>query len=106
MTMTKTAKKPTTTTKKAPRSADERVAALQAEIERVRQREATRELRADPGVKATSAAVRALNKALSEATDPELVEVLTAAHGALAGWLESKGLRVPQPGTKCEEAAA
>ncbi len=102
---TTTEKKPTTA-KKAQRTADERVAALEAEIERVRQREATKELRADPGVKATSAAVRAVNKALGVATDPELVDALTVAHGALAGWLEAKGLRVPKPGKKREQAPA
>ena len=56
-------------------------------------------------VQATTAAVRALNKALGEATDPELTEALTAARGALAGWLEAKGLRVPKPGKKREKAA-
>ena len=65
-----------------------------------REREAPKELRADPAVKGTSAAVRAVNKALSIATDPALVDALTAAHGALAGWLAAKGLRVPKPGKK------
>ena len=35
---------------------------------------------------------------------PELVQVLTAAKGAIAGFLESKGLRVPKPGKKRERA--
>jgi hypothetical protein len=104
-----TTKKSTTdpkpsTAKKAQRTADERVAALEAEIERVRMREATKELRADPGVKATSAAVRAVNKALGVAADPELTEALIAAHTALAGYLKAKGLRVPMPGKKRDSA--
>lgn len=111
MTITKTTKKPSTdknptTAKKAQRTAEERVAALEAEIERVRLREATKELRADPAVKATSAAVRAVNKALGIAADPALVDALTAAHGALAGWLAGKGLRVPKPGNKKRGDAA
>ena len=55
-------------------------------------------------MKATSAAVRALNKALGKASDPDLTEALIAAHGALAGYLEGKGLRVPKPGKKREKA--
>lgn len=100
-----TEKKPTAA-KKTQRTAEERVAELEAEIQRVRQREATKELRADPGVKATSAAVRAVNKARGVATDPELVEAISAAHRALAGYLEAKGLRVPQPGKKRANTAA
>ena len=99
---TKTTKKPITTKR---RTADERVAELEAEIARVREREATKDLRADPATKLTSAAVRAVNKALAEAEEPELVEALTAAKGALAAYLEAKGLRVPKPGKKRKEAA-
>ena len=100
---TKTTKKPTTA--KRRRTADERVAELEAEIARVRERDATKDLRADPATKLTSAAVRALNKALAQAEEPELVEALTAAKSALAAYLEAKGLRVPKPGKKRKEAA-
>ena len=76
--------KPKTTDEKAKpkrRTAEERIADLQAEIERVREREAAKELRADPAVKLTAVAVRALNKALGEAEEPELVQALEAAKG-------------------------
>ena len=111
MTTTKTAKKPTTPkasttrTTRRNRTAEERVAALEAEIARVRAREATKELRADPAVKATSAAVRAVNKALGIADEPALADALTAAHAALAGFLEARGLCVPQPGKRRDRAA-
>ena len=36
----------------------------------------------------------------AEAEEAELVQALEAAKGALAAYLEAKGLRVPQPGTK------
>ena len=82
------------------RTAAQRIADLQAEIERVKEREAAKELRADPAVKMTAAAVRAINKALGEAKEAELREALSAAKGTLAAYLEGKGLRVPRPGKK------
>ncbi|MCP3915241.1 MAG: hypothetical protein GY711_06780 [bacterium] len=51
-------------------------------------------------------AVRAVNKVLCEAADPELVEALRAVRAALATYLESKGLRVPKPGKGRDGAAA
>ena len=85
-----TAKSSTKKTHKT-RTAEQRVADLEAEIAKVKEREATKELRADPAIKLTSAAVRALNKAIGEAKDAELVEVLKGARGALSGYLEKKG---------------
>ena len=90
------------------RTAAQRIADLHAEIERVREREAAKSLRADPGVKLTAQAVRALNLALAEAGEPDLVQALEAAKGALAEYLKAKGLRVPKPGKKrarAEQAA-
>ena len=101
-----TAKNSSTTTKKNRRSPEQIVADLEAKIAKVKEREATKGLRSDPAVKATSAAVRAVNKALGEAKEPELVEALQAAKGVLADYLEGKGLRVPAPGKKRKEAAA
>ena len=70
----------------------------------MREHEAAKSLRADPAVKLTAQAVRALNLALAEAGEPELVQALDAAKGALAGYLEARGLRVPKPGKKRERA--
>jgi len=71
----------------------------------VREREATRALRADPAIKLTAAAVRALNRALGEAKDEALVEALAQAKAAVAAYLEAKGLRVPVPGKWRQSAA-
>ncbi len=105
MTKSKTTPAPAATKDRKRRSPDQIVADLEAKIARVREREATKTLRADPAIKLTSLAARALNKALREAKEPELVEALTAARGALAGYLEAKGLTVPAPGKKCKETA-
>jgi len=86
------------------RTAAQRIADLKAEIERVQEREAARELRADPAVKLTAQAVRALNKARGEAEDRELVQALDAARATLATYLQGKGLRVPLARRKRERA--
>ena len=82
------------------RTPEQIVADLQAQIERVKQRAAAKEARQDPAVKLTAQAVRAIHKALGEAQEPELVQALEAAKGALAGYLDGKGLRVLKPGKK------
>ena len=46
-------------------------------------------------MKATTAAVRAINMALCQTPDGDHKQALEAAHGALASWLKAKGLRVP-----------
>lgn len=110
MTTTKTEKTKRTPKAKADaekakpkrRTAEQKIADLLAEVERVKEREAAKEMRADPAMKLTAQAVRALNKAIGEAEEAGLVEALEAAKGALAGYLEGKGLRVPKPGTKRE----
>ena len=103
MTTTKT----NSTSKKNNRRTPEQIVAdLEAKIVKVKERAATKGLRSDPAIKLTSAAVRAVNKALGEAKEPDLVEALQAANAALADYLEKKGLRVPAPGKKRKEASA
>ena len=93
-----------TTTKKATnrtvRTAAERIADLQAEIERIRQRDAARELRASDDGKAFIAAIRATNKAVDaakEAGNDSMAQALTTAHAALAQEADRMGLGVPAP---------
>ena len=105
MTKSKTTPPTAATNDRKRRSAEQIIADLEAKIARVRERDATKALRADPAIKLTSIAARALNKALGEAKEPELMEALTQAKGALAGYLEAKGLRVPAPGKKRKETA-
>jgi len=86
--------------KKERRTAAQRIADLEAEIAKVKEREAARTMRADPAVKLTAVAVRALNKALAGAEDAELVQALEAAKAKIAAYLEGRGLRVPKPGKR------
>jgi len=95
--------------RKPRRTADEKIADLLAQVERVREREAARATRANPAVKLAAVAARAINKAIAEAAaqgeeadlaDAELVRALEAARGAIAGYLDSKGIRVPRPGKR------
>ena len=91
-----------TTTKKAPsrtvRTAAERIADLQVEIEGIRQRDAAKHLRASNDGKAFIVAIRATNKALDaakEAGNDSMVEALTTARSVLAEELDRIGLQAP-----------
>ena len=106
-----TAKK--TTTKKATnrtvRTAAERIADLQAEIERIRQRDTAKQLRASDDGRAFIVAIRATNKALDavkEAGNSSMVEVLTTARSVLAEELDRMGLRVPAPKPRASKSTA
>ncbi len=90
------------TTKKATdrtvRTAAERIADLQAEIERIRQRDAAKQLRASDDGKAFIVAIRATNKALDaakEAGNDSMAQALTTAHAALSEEADRMGLGVP-----------
>ena len=90
MTTTATAKKPITR-----RTADERIAEHEAEIERIRQREAAKELRGSEEIKKAVAAARQVAAAakLAEASgDTDLAQAAEAAREALSRALEAKGL--------------
>ena len=106
--MTKTTTTTPASTNKSPkrRTPEQIVADLEAKIARVHEREATKAVRAEPAIKLTAAAVRALNKALGEAKEPELVEALTASCGKLAVFFKGKGLRVPTVRQKRQEGAS
>ena len=95
-----TAKK--TITKKATnrtvRTAAERIADLQAEIEGIRQRDAAKQLRASDDGRAFIAAMRTTNRALAAATEAgndSMVEALTTARSVLAEELDRMGLQAP-----------
>ena len=93
--MTVTSQKPT----KKRRSAEQRIADLEAEIAKVRQRETAKELRADPAVQEAAKLVRALNLAqgvADNAKDEALVAAVTTAREAVGGYLESRGIAVPK----------
>jgi hypothetical protein len=87
------------------RSADDRIAALQANIERIRKRAALQKVRKDPALLHMSAAVRAIDKALKESEDKATRGALNETRAALATCMalrgavpvNDKGIVVPQP---------
>ncbi len=102
-----------TTTKKATnrtiRTAGERIADLQAEIEGIRQRDAAKQLRASDDGRAFIAAIRATSKALDtarEAGNDSMAQALTTAHAALSEEADRMGLRVPAPKPRASKSTA
>ena len=88
----------TKTTKKR-RSPEQMIADHEAEIERIRARAATKELKADPAVQEALRLARALVKGQTvakEAKDEALQEALSEAHAAVEGYLEGRGLSAPK----------
>ena len=93
--MTVTSEKPT----KKRRTAEQRIADLEAEIAKVRQRDAVKELKADPVVQEAAKLVRVLNKATGvaeEAKDEALAAAVATARKAVAGYLDGRGIAVPK----------
>jgi hypothetical protein len=81
------------------RSADQIVADLQAEIDRVKARAAAKQAKATPEGHALIVAVRAIDKAgraATEAGNQEVAAALEAARAALAPAIVGLGLRIPE----------
>jgi hypothetical protein len=69
------------------RGIDERIAALEAKILAIKDREARKQAKSDPALRNASAAVRSLDKALAAVKDAETREALETAREALANVL-------------------
>jgi len=102
---------PTKTKRRNRRTPEQIVADLEAKIEDVKARAAAKEAKQNPEVKPFLAAVKAVDKALDAATDPETTRALEAARAPLSTRLVGIGLRLPdrkarkpRPG-KAEKAA-
>ncbi len=81
------------------RSADEKIADLEREIERIKERAKARELKGSPAHKMTLTSLRGIDKALSIAADEGesgLRHALADARKVLAQYLEEKGMRLPK----------
>ena len=87
----------TTTKPRKRRTPEQMIADLEAEIERVKQREATKALKDDPDVQEARKLARAVQKARRGAKDAEFKAALKVAQEALAGYLEGKGVALPNP---------
>jgi len=86
--------------KRVRRTFDERLAALEQERERLEERKALRAAKESPTAKAALAALGALERALSAATENNHSALKRAASDArepLVGFFESEGLPLPSP---------
>ncbi len=86
------------------RTPEQIVADLQAEIERVKQRAAAQQAKADPQARALLVAVKALDKA-AESCTADVKRALETARGILADQMTAMGLRISHTRRKRQEAA-
>lgn len=85
--------------RKKRRSAEEIISDLEAEIRRVRERQKQRELKTSPSMKASIAALKAIDKALDAAADDSnglLRHTLAESRRTLGGFLEKQGMKLPK----------
>ncbi|MFT6830303.1 MAG: cell division septum initiation protein DivIVA [Planctomycetota bacterium] len=81
------------------RSDEELIQDLQKRIEDLKKRKVEKEIKKDPSSKEATSAFRALTKAVEkskDSADAELKRALSEAQRILAGYFESKGLKVPK----------
>ncbi len=83
--------------KRARRTADERVADLQAEIKRIKARAAQQKVKKDPALRHISGAVRAIDKAMGETKDKATRTALAEARATLSACL-ALNVAVPASG--------
>ncbi len=91
--------------KHARRTADERIADLKAEIERIKARAAQQKVKKDPALRHISAAVRAIDKAMGETKDKATRTALAEARATLSACLALNeavpavggGVLIPKP---------
>jgi hypothetical protein len=85
----------------AQRSAEDRIRALESQIEALKQRKARKQMHRDPALKQMHSAVRSIDKALGLSSDHALREALGEARNTLTACLaltggRSSGTLVPQ----------
>lgn len=73
------------------RSADDRVAALQAQIAKIQTRAQQQKVKKDPALKHMSAALRSIDKALKESEDKATREALSEARATVSACLSLSG---------------
>ena len=85
--------------KRHRRSPEEIIDDLQEEIKRLRDKATARALKESPAIKATLAAVRAIDKGLDEAAkenNGRLRHALADARRSLGSFLEEQGVKLPK----------
>jgi hypothetical protein len=78
------------------RSEEQLIADLQARIEGIKTRAATKVAKKNPAVRLTNQAVRSIDEALEVAENAAHRESLTEARMALVAYLQLDGLKIPQ----------
>lgn len=87
--------------KRVRRNGQQLIDDLQAEIERIRVRSATRAAKRDPALKHTSRAVRSIDLALASAANGTHKEALNEARVVLVAFLQLEGVKIPHgPGPR------
>lgn len=95
----KTATNSQSKSRRRRRTAEQMIADLEAEIERVKQRAVARELKESQAVKKTISVVRGIDKALefaAEENNTSLRHALADARKPLAEYLTSQGMKLPK----------
>ncbi|MDP1889692.1 MAG: hypothetical protein Q8K55_02270 [Gemmatimonadaceae bacterium] len=80
------------------RSPEEQIAALQAQVDAIKAREAARKAKKSPVLRHMRAIVRAIDAAVQESDDAAASTALVDARRLLVGCLVMKGVRVPMTG--------
>jgi hypothetical protein len=77
------------------RTANQRIADLEAQIEQVKRRAAAKKVRKDPSLRYVSGALRSIDKALASSEDQPVRQALNDARTGLAAILALSGAMVP-----------
>jgi phage shock protein A len=77
------------------RTAEQRIADLEAQIEQVKRRAAAKKVKKDPALRHVSGALRSIDKALASSEDKPTREALSEARTSLAAILTLSGAMVP-----------
>ena len=94
-----TERKPKPGKQRYRRTDEELIQDLQKRIEDLKNRKAAKAIKNDPASKDATAAFRALTKAVErskDSGDADLKRALSESQRVLAGYFESKGLKVPK----------
>ena len=81
------------------RSDDEMILDLKQKIDELEKRKAAKVIKSDPATKEANMAFRSLTKAVEkskDSADADLKRALSEAQRSLAGYFESKGMKVPK----------
>jgi len=97
----KTSMAPVETTTRTRRSEEDRIKALEAQIESLKQRAEAKKVKRDPALKHVAAALRSIDKALSFSEDQATRQALDEARATISAALSingiaAKGTLVPQ----------